>query len=355
MTAPVAAIVSFRLGGPDGVSVEAAKWGGALRRLGFTVRTVAGAGDVDHLVGGLAPGAEVTGHEPPALDHDQLAQALGGAELVVVENLLSLPLNPPAADAVARLLEGRRAVVRHHDLPWQRRRYAHHRPPPHDPAWRHVTINDHSRRQLARRGIAATTIANSFDPYPTAGDRDAVRNALGLSPGDRLVLQPTRAIPRKDVPAGLAVAEALGATFWLLGPAEEGYGPDVTKLLQAATVAVHHGPIGPVTESAGIEHAYAACDAVVFPSLSEGFGNPPIEASLQRRPVAVGPYRMGRELIRLGFRWFDSAHPDALGRFLGSPDTGLLDHNVTIARTHFSLEQLPARLSHLFSEAGWSW
>jgi hypothetical protein len=40
----VAAIVSFRLGGPDGVSVEAAKSGWALGQLCYAVTTVAGAG-----------------------------------------------------------------------------------------------------------------------------------------------------------------------------------------------------------------------------------------------------------------------------------------------------------------------
>ena len=35
MVRPVAAIVSFRLGGSDGVAVEARKWRGALEALGF--------------------------------------------------------------------------------------------------------------------------------------------------------------------------------------------------------------------------------------------------------------------------------------------------------------------------------
>ena len=43
------AIVSFRLGFADGVSVVASTWRRALTDLGFTVRTVAGGGPVDVL------------------------------------------------------------------------------------------------------------------------------------------------------------------------------------------------------------------------------------------------------------------------------------------------------------------
>ena len=355
MTTPAAAIVSFRLGGADGVSVEAAKWAGALRHLGFVVTTVAGAGPVDRLIPGLGIGPAVTGVEMPPLDHAGLAAALADADLVLVENLLSLPYNPTAARAVAHVLAGRRAILHHHDLPWQRARFAGWPPPPDDAAWIHVTINDHSRRELAARGIAAHTIPNTFDPHPPPGDRAAVRHALALDDADWLLLQPTRAIPRKDVPAGLALAQALGATFWLLGPAEEGYGPALGKLLASATVPVHHGPVGPVTAVTGIEHAYAACDAVVFPSRCEGFGNPPVEAALHRRPVAVGPYRTGRELAGGGFRWFDAADADPLRRFLRAGDPTLLDHNEDIARTRYSEERLPGFLSQLFERAGWPW
>jgi glycosyltransferase involved in cell wall biosynthesis len=346
-------VVSFRLGGADGVSIEAAKWIRAFRRLGIDVRTVAGAGSADLILPGLAAGEGVTGPStPPPLDRAALSDALDGA-LVVVENVCSLPLNGAAAEALAGLLRDRPAILHHHDLPWQRRRFAGAPGPPDDPAWVHVTVNELSRRQLAERGIEATTIYNCFDPDPPAGDRVRTRRTLGVAPDRTVLLQPTRAIPRKNVAGGLALAEALDAFFWLLGPAEEGYGQQLQELLAAARVPVRHGPGGPVTVDRGIEHAYAAADAVVLPSTWEGFGNPAIEAAVFRRPLAVGRYPVAAELAAFGFRWFEAEAPDGLAGWLDHPDDELLEHNAAVARRHFSLERLPALLRGLLGSVGW--
>ncbi len=351
---PLAVSLSFRLGGTDGVSVEAAKWGWALRQLGFDVRTVAGSGPVDVEVPGLSAGAWLTGERDEALDRTLLAEALDDADVVVVENLCSLPLNPTARDAVAELLRGRQAVMRHHDLPWQRERFAGEPPPPDDPAWIHVTISELSAHQLAQRGIAATVIRNCFDTDPPHGDRDATREALGARPGDLVVLQPTRAIPRKDIPAGVALAEYLGAVYWVLGPAEEGYQGQLDSILAAARVPVRRGPVAPIGPSSGVHHAYAACDVVAFPSTWEGFGNPPLEAAIFRRPAAVGDYPVGHELRRLGFRWFGTRDPRDLSRWLREPDDTVLAHNHQLVKQHFDLADLPGHLEKLMIAAGWN-
>jgi glycosyltransferase involved in cell wall biosynthesis len=335
------------------VSIEASKWQTALRRLGYRVRTVAGSGPVDVTVAGLDAGGWLTGRPEGTLDRAGLQQALAGADLVVVENLCSLPLNPEALDATAEILRGRPAIMRHHDLPWQRPRFADRPPPPDDGAWLHVTINRHSAAEMAVRGITATVVRNRFDAHPPQGDREATRRSLGISPQDLLIVQPTRAIPRKRVDKGLEVAEQLGAVFWLLGPAEEGFGPDLQRILQEAAVPVRRGPVSPMEGWDGVEHAYAAADAVVFPSDNEGFGNPPVEASAHRKPVAVGRYAPGQELRALGFRWFDADEPGLLRRFLADPDDELLDHNRSLVEQHLDIERLPDDLGRLIDSKGW--
>jgi glycosyltransferase involved in cell wall biosynthesis len=332
---PVAAILSFRLGGLDGVSVVAESWRRILVGAGWTVRTVAGAGPVDVRLRGLAWPVEAP---PPTAT--ELAAALDGVDLVVVENLCSLPLNPAAAEAVVASLRGRPALLHHHDLPWQRERFAPMTGwPADDPAWAHVTINDLTRRDLAERGVRATTIYNGFDVDAPPGDGTATRKMLGVDPGARLLLHPVRAIERKDVPAAIALAEGIDATYWLTGPAEEGYDATLQAVLGAARCPVVHRP-APTT----MADAYAAADAVAYPSHWEGFGNPLVEAALARRPLAVRRYPVAAELAKLGFEWFPPDDPRLLGAFLDEPDEGLLDRNRALAVRHFSLAGVAAQL-----------
>lgn len=339
-TSGTLAIVSYRLGGQDGVSVEAAKWAWAFGQLGFGVMTVAGSGRADRLLPELSMDAVV---RDIVLLRSEVKRALSGADLVLVENLCSLPLNRVAGEVVADVLRGRPAILRHHDLAWQRPHLEHLGPPPSDPCWHHVCINARSRRELAARRIDATVFYNCFDPDPPPGDRRTAREALEVGESEVVVLQPTRAIARKNVAGGMRLAIGLHATYWLLGPPEDGYDGELERLVAAAgtKTKVLRGPAWP---EAAMADAYAASDVVTLPSTWEGFGNPSLESALYRRPLAIGPYPVGKELRNLGFQWFDIDDRAPLGAFLASPDPALLDRNQALAREHFSLSALPGRL-----------
>lgn len=326
------------------MSQEAAKWMAALRARGWRVTTVAGEGGADVLVPGLA--IEPVGAPPPPAS--EVAAALADADVAVVENLCSLPLNPAAAAVVASVLRGRPAVLRHHDLPWQRARFADRPGPPDDPAWAHVTINRRSERELAERGVSATTIYNTFETDNSLIPRHTARALCGMPEDGLIVLQPTRAILRKNVPLALELATYLGATYWLTGPAEEGYGPELAGLLGAASVPVVHRPVEDVAV------AYAACDVVAFPSTFEGFGNPVIESAVHRRPLAVASYPVLEELRGFGFRWLSAHDPAEVAASLKEPDESMLDHNFEIAERCFSVRSLPERLGALFEARGWA-
>jgi len=338
---PTVAIVSFRLGLADGVSVVAARWGVILQRLGHRVVTVAGEGPVDRRVEGL----EIDAPQPP--DRGEVSAALADADLVIVENLCTIPLNLPAARVTAAALAGQPAVLHHHDPPWQRERFAHITElPPDDGAWRHVTINRLTEAQMAERGISATTIHNPFEVDAPPGDRAGTRRLLGVAAGELLIAHPVRAIARKDIPRALQVCEDLGATYWLTGPTEEGYEPTLRRLLSGARCRVLRHPAPSVAD------IYAAADAVVFTSIWEGFGNPPVEAAVHGRPAIVSHYPVADELRALGFRWFDPDDLDPLRAHLASGDNELLAHNRRVVEEHLSMEVIGNQIADLLAHMG---
>jgi mannosylglucosylglycerate synthase len=330
------------------VSVVADIWQRTLERLGFRTTTVAGQGPVDHLVPGLA--IEAAAPPSPA----EVEDALAGADLVVVENLLTIPLNLPASRVVAGVLRGRPALLHHHDPPWHRARFSHVTElPAADPAWRHIAISRLAAAELAERGIQADVVYNAIELDDGAGQSAGatLRDRMGVDPGRPLLLHPVRAIERKDVPRALVLATAVGGTYWLPGPAEEGYGATLDAVLAGATIPVLRMPFAHDERAA----AYAAADAVLYPSTWEGFGIPPLEAAVHRRPVVVGDYPVAAELRALGFRWLPA---DDAGRLRGAlADPATLDddlaHNDALVRRHFSMAGLEAALAEILGRAGW--
>jgi len=358
---PVCAIISFRLGQHDGVSVVAQHWQQILTDLGFETYTIAGEGRADILLPGLARYAT----EPPTAA--DLRQALNPSDFALVENIGTIPMNLPASLELLKTLKGRPAIMHHHDPPWQREHWMHITDlPGDDQAWQHVVINDITQAQMATRGFDATRIYNPFETNPEPGDRAACRSRLGVSDEELLMFHPVRAIRRKNVPAAVRLAEKLGGVYWLAGPPEDGYGPTLDSILREAECRVV-APVGGGGAGDGSRdnsdltnhHAisandvYAAADLVVYPSWWEGFGNPPVEAAIHRLPAVVGDYPVAQELRQLGFKWFYPWEISDVANFLASPDRELLDHNFALAEQHFSFPVIQAQVKGLLKKSGW--
>ena len=150
---------------------------------------------------------------------------------------------------------------------------------------------------------------------------------------------------------GGGMAEAGGGNDGRGGAGEDGDGAARDGEVAAAACPVIHAPVGTQGD------IYAAADLIVFPSTWEGFGNPPVEAALYRRPVVVGNYPVATELRGLGFRWFTHDDLDPVASWLGGHDQarrdGLLDYNRGVAVRQLSLERMARRLESLLDGAGW--
>jgi glycosyltransferase involved in cell wall biosynthesis len=177
---------------------------------------------------------------------------------------------------------------------------------------------------------------------------------MGFVDQDLVVLQPTRAIPRKEVARGIEFTEDLATRvpernvrFWLTGPAENGFEGELQRLLAAARVPVTIGRADRAND------AYAASDVVVFPSSWEGFGNPVIEATIADRPIAAAPYPVLTELRQLGLNVFPVDQPEAVVAWLAHPDRAVIESNRECLRAHFDLADLPERLTAAFATVGW--
>src|SRR5262249_59125313 len=153
-----------------------------------------------------------------------------------------------------------------------------------------------------------------------------------------------RRIGRKSVPGGVRFAEELApllsdgrVVYWLTGPAEDGYGPELARVMAPTTLPVVIG------RAASAADAYAAADVVVFPSRWEGFGNPVVESVIARRSLAARRYPVLDEILASGLEVFDPDRPAEMAAFLCMPDEAMLDRNVELARREFSVGALPGR------------
>ncbi|MEA3276881.1 MAG: glycosyltransferase family 4 protein [Pseudomonadota bacterium] len=397
--------VSTRFAGTDGVSLEAAKWAEVLWHDQHVSFWYAGVLDRDPGVSMCIPEA-FFGHSENRWINEQLwgrtrrrrevsgrirglSEHLKGTlydyrerfdlDILIIENALTIPMHIPLGIAITEfLLETQMpAIAHHHDFHWERQRFQISAVddllemafPPRIPHLQHVVINQAARDQLGwRKGISNLLIPNVLDfenpPGPVDDYAADVRREIGLDPGDLLILQPTRMVPRKGIEHAIHLVRRLKDTRCKLvvshGAGDEGleYCREIYELAEdegvqlrlfGDRVADRRQLNGDGRKIYVLEDLYPHADLVTFPSLYEGFGNALLEAIYFRRPVVIGRYAVyARDIEPKGVRlpvidgFIDRKVVDETKRILEDRDhrEALVEHNYAVAERYFSYRVL---------------
>lgn len=196
-------------------------------------------------------------------------------------------------------------------------------------AWadRVITVSKFTRDHfLERSGMREERVRvvyhGVFDPLPSPSLEQvaSLRRRHGLP--RRFALCLSRLNPGKNVVrlvrafARLAVRHGdLGLV--LVGHADPGYLPEVRAAVAECRLGERVVLTGPVPDL-DVPTFYAACEAFVFPSTSEGFGIPVIEAMAMGRPVAAADATALPEVVAGAGVLFDPHDEEAIADALES-------------------------------------
>jgi len=269
---------------------------------------------------------------------DELAEKLAaglmdladGADCLVAHNVCSLAKNLPLAAALhkcSKLPGFPHLVLWHHDLAWMAPRYQHelHVGYPWDllrtdwPGATQVTISEQRRMELA--GLLQVdpdrirVIPNGVEPAEFLKLEAQTQEfiwAFDLFQARPLFVLPVRITPRKNIELALRVLAALRAVSFpqaaLLisgplgshNPANQQYFEQLVSLRRQ--LGLEHAAhfltdwAGENLPGAVVGDLYRIADALLLPSLEEGFGMPLMEAGLAGLPVFCSDLPSLREL-----------------------------------------------------------
>ena len=360
-------MLHFRVGELDGVSLEMDKWKSVYESKGHSVIYIAG-------TLGSTSGVKIP---EMALDYplnlklrrssyagldgfssskeleeaiEQLAKKIekqllsaikeNKIDLLVPNNVFSLPLNIPTTLAIYRVLKetGISCIAHHHDFIWERTDYSpqfqfikdyltKYYPPVDLEGFKHVVINSLAQNKLKElKGVESTVVPNVFyfkSPDWQIDDyNNDLRSKLNIDDNDILILQATRIVKRKGIELVIDVINELQQPkhlkylhenklfdgrvfgeqnkFVMVFPnlvEDDIYKEKLEEKLQKSNVEfrfsndlfLHQRTTIPEKKYA-LWDSYPSADIVSYPSLQEGWGNQFLEAVKAKLPIIIFEY-----------------------------------------------------------------
>ncbi|KAL0232154.1 hypothetical protein PCE1_003150 [Barthelona sp. PCE] len=359
-------VISTRLNGTDGVSLESLKLVSVLEKVQNH--------EFFYMAGELDPALEQTGKIVPSMhfdtkfarkftkwyfnrldapcdenellkQHEAVIEEIkrevitfieeNSIEYLILQNIFAIPMQVSLAIAIKQVLEetGLPGLAHNHDFFWERKRFDNprdfnlieaHFPPVLDNL-KHIVINTKAQTDLKnRRSVDSIVVPNVFDfaKPPRADDYHCdLRTRIGLSEDEIFVAQPTRVVERKgiessvDLLAGLNARGRKTALVITHSSGDEGneYLDKIMRYADEKGVRIVLCD-GIVSDERGINEkgekiyslhdTYHACDFVSYPSVYEGFGNALIETVYFSRPIMVNDYHVYVDDIKpCGFKF----------------------------------------------------
>jgi len=407
-------IISTRLAGTDGVSLETAKWVKVLESLGYECFYFAGESEWPEDRTYLLPEAhfnhaEIIGLNQDLFDDYQRLEKTSSdvsrlkkhikihlhkfidqfsPNILIAENILSIPMNIPLGLALTEVIVEADipTIAHHHDFRWERVRYAMSGAddylraafPPTLRQIHHVVINSFAQQQLAwRTGVSSTIIPNVMDfrksPPKLDDYTQDMREELEIEQDVFILLQPTRIVPRKRIELSFELARRLERKCVVLISHESGdegknYEEYLREFAQLLGVKVifgtdRFGYVRGMTHAGkkiySLEDAYFKADLVTYPSRVEGFGNAFLETIYYRRPIVMSTYEIFKTDIQpkgfkiIGFGDFiDNGCITASRQILDDPSLAseMTEINFTIGQRYYSFNTLEYLLLSLLND-----
>jgi glycosyltransferase involved in cell wall biosynthesis len=244
----------------------------------------------------------------------RVLSALAGSDVVIVHNMFTMPFNWDSTKTLAQIsreMTGARFINWVHDIDVTRGDFE-----ALDLRASHVAVSEVRRREFCKmaglKEANCAVVPNGVDVLATLGlgkNVAAFAAKHKLLSREMVLFHPARVLSRKNIELDVEVTAALrkqgvDAVCVVTGardphrPESDGYADSVRALvakrkMQDAVLFVADAFEPGEDEVRGF---YSLVDAVFFPSKSEGFGLPLLEAALHRLPVFCSDIPSHREL-----------------------------------------------------------